>query len=140
MESTLLYDYCCNSTSSLVDSGFKNLTDSPTVRISLQLKHFSLQEDSIQEIIDTDLLQCRNLAVEGLTAPLLRHETDVGELLHDTLGIGIGKVALVDGDDDGDLCGHCMVDGLPGLGHDTVIGRNDQNDDIGYLSTACPHH
>ena len=57
MECTLLYDDSCNSTSTLVDSGFKYLTYSPTVRISLQLQHFSLKKDCIQEIVNTDLLQ-----------------------------------------------------------------------------------
>ena len=140
MESTLLYDYCCNSTSSLVDSGFKNLTDSPTVRISLQLKHFSLQEDSIQEIIDTNLLQSRYFAVQSLSTPFFRHETQIGELLLYSVRVCLREITLVDGYNDRNLCSFSMVDGFPCLRHDTVVCRNNKYYDICNLSSSGSHH
>ena len=54
-------------------------------------------------------------------------------------GFGVGLVDLVDGDDDRHLGGACVVDGLDGLGHDAVVGCDDDDDDVGDLGAACTH-
>ena len=61
------------------------------------------------------------------------------ELLHDFAGVGARLIHLVDGDDDGDVGGAGVVDGLDGLRHDAVIGRDDQDDDVGDGGAAGPH-
>jgi hypothetical protein len=48
-------------------------------------------------------------------------------------------VALVHRDDDGDLGRLGVRQGLQGLGHHTVIGRHDQDNDVGYIGSASPH-
>ncbi len=93
----------------------------------------------IEQFLDSELLKSGNLAEEGLSAPLLGHQAEV-RLLHHPFGLGIGKIDLVDGDNDRDVGRLGVVDRLAGLGHDAVIGRNDQNDDVGQLSAAGPHH
>ena len=57
----------------------------------------------------------------------------------DPVDVGIFLVDLVDRHDDRHIGRLRMVDGLPGLVHDAVIGGNDQDDDIGDLGTARTH-
>ena len=58
--------------------------------------------------------------------------------LLDPVRIGLGLVDLVDGHDDGDAGGLGVVDGFLGLGHDAVVGGDDQDDDVGELGPAGP--
>ena len=48
-------------------------------------------------------------------------------------------IHLVDGDDDVDARRFRVVDRLDGLRHDTVIGGDDQNRDVGRLRASCTH-
>jgi len=48
-------------------------------------------------------------------------------------------VALVDRDDDGHLGCLGVGQGLEGLGHDTVVGCNHKNDNVGHVGTASTH-
>ena len=50
-------------------------------------------------------------------------------LLH-ALGLGVVLVDLVDGHDDGDAGRPRVVDGFESLGHDAVVGRDYQHDDV----------
>ena len=55
------------------------------------------------------------------------------------VGIRAGLVDLVHGDDDRHARRLGMMDRLDGLRHHAVVGRNDQNDDVGDLSAARTH-
>ena len=55
------------------------------------------------------------------------------------LGLGVGFVDLVDGDDDRHLRRLGVVDRFHRLRHDAVVGRDHENDDIGYLGAARAH-
>ena len=63
----------------------------------------------------------------------------LGQLLHDPVGVGVGPVDLVEGDDDRDVGRPGVVDGLDGLRHDAVVGRDDQHHDVGRLRPSGPH-
>ena len=52
--------------------------------------------------------------------------------------VGVGLVDLVDGHDDRDVGRLGVVDGLLGLGHDAVVGGDDQDDDVRSLGPAGP--
>ena len=54
-------------------------------------------------------------------------------------GIGVLAVDLVDGHDDRHLGRLGVVERLDGLGHDAVVGRDDQHDDVGGLGAAGAH-
>ena len=68
---------------------------------------------------------------DRVAAPLLGDEAELGELLEHAVGVGVGAVHLVDRDDDRDVGGLRVVDRLDGLGHDAVVGGDDQHDDVG---------
>ena len=49
------------------------------------------------------------------------------------VAVGVGAVHLVDGHDDRHVGRRGVVDGLDRLGHDAVVGGDDQHDDVGRL-------
>ena len=57
----------------------------------------------------------------------------------DAVGLGIGFVDLVDGDDDRHLRGLRVIDGFDGLRHDSVVGGDDDDHDVGDFGTASTH-
>ncbi len=63
----------------------------------------------------------------------------LGELLHDAVGVRAVEVDLVDRDDDRHAGGAGVVDGLDRLGHDAVVGGDDQHGDVGDLGAAGAH-
>ena len=73
------------------------------------------------------------------TTPFFDEEVHVGEFGLDAVGVGTGFVNLVDGKDDGDTGSLGVVDGFDGLGHDFVIGGDDDDSDIRHLGTAGTH-
>ena len=81
----------------------------------------------------------RDVDVDGLAAPLLGDEAVLGELLADALGLRVRLVDLVDRDDDRDLGVLGVVDRLDRLRHDAVVGRDDEDDDVGRLGAAGAH-
>ena len=76
---------------------------------------------------------------DRVATPGLGHEPLLGQLLEDVVEIGIALVDLVHGHDDGDVGGLGVVDRLDRLGHHPVVGRHDQDDDVGDLGAAGPH-
>ena len=76
---------------------------------------------------------------DRVAAPGLGGEAVLGQLLEDPVHVRVGPVDLVDGHDDGHVRGPGVVDGLDGLGHDPVVGRHHQHDDVGDLGPAGPH-
>ena len=61
------------------------------------------------------------------------------QIVADPLRVRLGLVAFVDGDNHRAFGGPGMVDGLNGLLHDPVVGRHDQNHDIGDIGSANAH-
>ena len=55
------------------------------------------------------------------------------------VGSAFGAVDLVDRDDDRDVCGLCVIDGLDGLWHHAVVSRDDEHDDVGDERSTRPH-
>ncbi|MDQ1122771.1 hypothetical protein QE412_001344 [Microbacterium trichothecenolyticum] len=76
-----------------------------------------------------------------MTSPpvLLGHEAVLGELLAHLGGVGVGLVDLVDRDHDRHVRRLGVVQRLDRLGHDAVVGRDDEDGDVGHLRTAGTH-
>ena len=55
------------------------------------------------------------------------------------VGIGVGFVDLVDGENHRHACGLRVVDRLDGLRHDAVVGRNDDDGNVRNGGAACTH-
>ena len=81
----------------------------------------------------------RDLAEDGVAAPLLGRDALLGELGADLFGVGALFVDLVDGDQHRHVGGAGVVDRLLGLRHDAVVGGDDDDGDVGDLGAAGAH-
>ncbi len=105
----------------------------------LQLKHFGLQQDGVQQVINAVAGVCRHFDKLGITAPVLGNHLAGRQFTLDAVGVGALLIHLVDGDNQGHLGSLGVLHGFFGLWHDTVIGGHHQNDDIRALRTAGAH-
>ena len=69
-------------------------------------------------------------------APLLGLQALGGQLGADALGVGVGQVDLVHGDDDRHLGRARVSDRLARLRHHAVVGGDDEHGDVGDLRPA----
>ena len=108
------------------------------VGVGLELEHVAQEEDHLEQVADVLLLLGRDLDADRLAAPVLDQEVLLGQLLLDPLDIGLGLVDLVDGHDDRHVGRPGVVDGFFGLGHDAVVGGDDEDHDVRGLRPAGP--
>ena len=105
----------------------------------LEIENFGLEKYGFLELVEVGPLLGRNLHVQRLTAHLLDHDIVLEELGTDASGIGVGTVDLVDGDDHRHVRRLGVVDGFDRLRHDAIVGRDDEDDDVGDPGAAAPH-
>ena len=113
--------------------------DGASGRSSGEFGDFGDQEDLLEEFVDAGALERRDLDDDGVAAPLLRDETVLADLLEDAVGIRVGLVHLVDRHDERHVGRLGVVDRFDGLGHDAVVGGDDQDDDVRDLGAAGAH-
>src|SRR3954463_8640810 len=97
------------------------------------------QQDRRGQVVETLASGRRHVDEHGLAAVLLGHQAVLGELLADLGGVGPLLVDLVDRDHDRHLGGLGVVERLDRLWHDAVVGRDDQDDDVGDLRASGTH-
>ena len=109
------------------------------VGVGFQFLHLGDQQDVFQQVVDPLAGQGRDGDADDIAAPFFRDEAVFGQLLLDPVGVGVGFIHLVDGDDDLDVRRFGVVDRLDRLGHDAVVGRDDQDGDVGDGGAAGAH-
>ncbi len=139
MEAPSLGDHRGDDASALIDARLDDLALAPPRVIGGELKDFGLKQDGVEELGDALLLERRDLAEDRGAAPLFGLQAQLRELGLDPVHIGFGQVDFVDGDDNRDLGGLGVVDGLAGLGHYAVVRGDDEDDDVGDIGAAGPH-
>ncbi len=97
------------------------------------------QDDRLEQLVDVRPLLGRDVDEHRVAAVLLGDEAVLGQLLPDLGRVGALEVDLVDGDDDRHLRRLGVVQGLDGLWHHAVVGRHDEDRDVGDLCTAGAH-
>ena len=97
------------------------------------------EADHFHQQVEVGFLLRRNVDEDSRTAPVFRHQAAIGELLLHAIGHGFRLVDLVDGDDDRNFGGVGVIDGFERLRHDTVVGCNDEDNDVGGLRSAGTH-
>ena len=110
------------------------------LRIGLEIREVRDEQDHFEQLIEVLALTRRHLDRDRRAAPFLRHQPEVGELALDAFRIGVGLVDLVDRDHDRHVGRLRVVDRFPRLRHDAVVGRDDQDDDVGDAGAAGAHH
>ena len=122
-----------------IELGFDDGADGGTLGLGLLLVGVGDEADHLFEAVEVDALLGGDFDELGVAAHGGGLHAARGELLHDLRGVGLGLVDLVDGDDDRHLGGAGVVDGFEGLGHDAVVGCDDDDDDVGDLGSAGTH-
>ena len=105
----------------------------------LELEDLGLEEDHLEEVIDPGALERGDGTHDDIAAPVLRDEALLLKLAFDLVDIGAGQIDFVDGDDDGDLRGAGVGQGLKRLRHGAVIGGDDEDDDVRDIGAAGAH-
>ena len=109
------------------------------LRVGLVLADFGDEQNHLEQQIEPGLLLRRDLDEHRRAAPFFGHEVEIGELALDRLGIGAGLVDLVHRDDDRHVRRARVIDRFPGLRHHAVVGRDDEDDDVGDARAAGAH-
>ena len=126
-------------TEALLKFGFDDVTVGAARGIRRKLKNFGLNENVLEKLVDAFAGLSGNGAADDVAAPIFRRKALLLELLLYAIDVGGRLVGLGDGDHD--LNARLTRDGdtLLGLRHDAVVGRDDQNGDIGKLGAAAAH-
>ena len=97
------------------------------------------EQQRVEELFDADTRGRGDVEDDRLTAPLLRHELLLGQLLPHPGRVGVLAVGLRDRHDDRDFGRTGVRDRLHRLRHHTVVGRDHEDRDVGDLRAARPH-
>ena len=139
MERAVLHENGHDRAAALVETRFHDRAARRTVRVGLELHDLGLQHEIFQKLLDARAGLRGDRADDRIAAPLFGDEIVFGEILLDAVGVRAGEIHLVDRHDDRRTGGLGVVDGLDRLRHDAVIGRNDENGDIGHHRAAGAH-
>ncbi len=104
-----------------------------------ELKNLGLKQQLLEQGVYALAGLCRYRHEWRVPAILLGDDALRHQLLLHFFRVGLVLVDLVDRDDHGDLGGLGVIDRLYGLGHDSVVGRNDKNHDIRHLGASRAH-
>ena len=84
-------------------------------------------------------VSARHVHEHRVAAPVFGLESELDELATNALGVGARLVDLVHRDDDRNLRRLRVGDGLLRLRHDAVVGRDDEDDEVGDARAARAH-
>ncbi len=119
--------------------GLEHHPAGPALRRGDELLDLGDQHDLFEEIVDSQVLQRRDLHRDGVAAPRLGYQPLFGELLEHPVRIGLFAVDLVERHDDRDVRCLRVVDRLDGLWHHPVVRGHHQHDDVGHVGATCAH-
>ncbi|MNG95140.1 hypothetical protein D3C79_541660 [compost metagenome] len=139
VQRTFLYQHGSNRTTAFIQEGFDNHAAGHAAAYGFQFENFSLQQDSVQQFVDTGTGFRRYVNELCFAAPLFRHNAVLGQFLLNAVRIGFRLVNFVHCNDQRHLRCFRMLDSFDGLRHHAVVGSNNQNNDVGRLSTAGTH-
>ena len=125
--------------STLVKVGFDNKTRGRSIRVGLKLKHISLKKDGFEQVVNMQALLSRNINEHVLATPLFGDNTVFRKLLTNAIGRSPRLIDFVNRNNDRNIGSLSVIDSLNSLGHNAVICRNHQNNNVSYLSTASTH-
>ena len=138
-ERPLLHQDGRDRPSTLVQMRFDHRTPRTTGRVAFQLLQIGHEQDGLEQRVQVRLRLRGHVDELVRAAPFRRNDPAFDHLLANPCGIGIFLVHLVDRDDDRHGRRLRVVEGLDGLRHDPVVGRDHQDDDVGDLGAARSH-
>ena len=97
------------------------------------------EQDPLEQVVEVLALLRRDPCDLHVAAPLLGLQAFGRELAEHAVGVRVGQVDLVDGDDHRHVGGARVGDRLLRLRHDAVVGGDDEHGDVGHLRAAGAH-
>ena len=110
-----------------------------TVGVGVQIEQFGLQGDGLEQLVEIELLERGHFDLERVAAQGFHLHFVLQQLAAHALWLGVGLVDLVDRHDQRHASRLRMADRLDGLGHDAVVSRHHEHDDIRHLGAAGAH-
>ena len=126
-------------TASAIEFRFDHRAARRTIGVGLELEHVGLQQDHLEQLVDTVAAPRRDRHRDRVAAVVLGDQPLFGELLLDAIDVGLGPVDFVDRDDDRNFGRARMIERLDRLRHHAFIGRDHQDHDVGDLGAARAH-
>jgi len=105
----------------------------------LQVAQIGNQADHLQQQVEVLLLLRRDIDEYGGTSPCFGDQPAIAQLLFHAVGLRIGLVDFVNGNNDRHVGGLGVVYGFERLGHDSVVGCDHDHHDVRDLGTAGTH-
>src|SRR5512146_1512576 len=110
------------------------------VRVRAQVdEHLADDEDLLEQILEPLALLRGDAGDLDVAAPFGRLEALLRQLGEHAVGVRVGKVDLVDGDDDRHVGRARVRARLARLRHDAVVGGDDEHGDVRHLGAAGAH-
>ena len=124
----------------LVHLGFDHRAGARAVWIGFGLDlGLGYQLDCLEQRGHSRLSSRRNRDGFDIAAVFGDHDTEIGQLLFDAVGVSRSHVHFVDGNDDRYVRGAGVVNCFTRLGHDPVVGGHDDDRNVGDLCTTSTH-
>ena len=138
-ESAALDDHRGERPTAKIDFGLDNDTAGLGLRVGLELKHICLEQDHLEQIIDSGALDRRDWHGHRFPTPVFGRNVTLLHLRLDLLDVGALHVHLIDGDQERDLGVLRVFQRLVRLRHEAVIGRDHKHGDIGDIGSTGAH-
>ncbi len=138
-EGPLLDQHVGDNARLLVQLGLEDDPFGLGVRVGPVVLQLGDEEDHLQKVLHPLARFGADGHHDGIPAVLLGHEAPLHQLALDPVGVGLGQVHFVQGEDDfGPGC-LGVGDGLIRLGHDPVVGGDDDDGDVRHLGSPLPY-
>src|SRR5437016_2519339 len=128
-----------DGTTTLLELRLDDRAGGRLVRVRLQLHHFRLEQDGLEQLLDAFAGPRGHRDHHGVAAPLLGDQAMLRELLLDPVGLRFRLVDLVDRHHHRHFRGLGVVDGFDRLRHHAVVRGHHQHGDVGDVGAARPH-
>ena len=126
-------------TASAIEFRFDHRAARRTIRVGLELEHVGLQQQHLEQLVDTYAGARGDGHYDRVAAVVLGDKPLLGELLLDPVDVGLGPVDLVDRHHDRHLGRARVVERLDRLRHHALVGRDYQDHDVRDLGAARAH-
>ena len=110
-----------------------------TLRIGFVVVHFRNRQNRLKQFVHAFASDGARRHHFDVATPSTRSQSKLGHLGHDPIDVRTRQIALVGSHNDRHSCGFRMRNRFFGLRHDTVVGCNNEDSNVGNISSAGSH-
>ncbi len=135
----VLHEHGRDRAASAIERRFDDDGGRATILVRLEIENVGFEQHGFEQLIDARAVARGNRNHFDFAAPIDGLQTLFGQLRLDLIRVGVAFVDLVDRNDDRHARGTDVADRFDRLRHDAVVGRDDEDRDVGDFRTACTH-